>query len=117
MLIGYRKIQFDKRTAQSTVIQTPSVHLVYGNVDIKKKLWATPVALSWRQCLLQSKRSDKLLTNQVYYDGITQRYIQAYADNIDPLYAVRDARYTSRKWVINPDWIEWLMNYPRCFTS
>ena len=95
----------------------PLIHLVYGHVDVKKKLWATPVALSWRQCLLLSKRSEKLLTNQVYYDKVTQEYIRAYAKSIDERFKVDDARQTSKKWVINPEWIEWLMNYPRGYTK
>ena len=53
-----------------------SVRMVSGNLTVSKRLWATPVASSWRQCVLNSERSNKLLANHIFYDYQTQQFHQ-----------------------------------------
>lgn len=95
----------------------PIIHLNYRGLNVIKKLWATPVATSWRQCVLSSQRSDKLLANQIFYDVVTIAYMKAYARSIDTSLNFGDPMFISRKWCVNPEFIEWMMGYPLRWTK
>ena len=76
-----------------------------------KPLWATPVASVWRQCKLEGARSTKLLSNQIFYERETIKYI--HSQSKQPIVP----EHVSKNWVVNPKFVEWLMGYPTGYTE
>ena len=81
-----------------------------GAVEYHKKFWNTPCAspLYYSYTHL-TPRSQFLLANELFYEVKTREYIKSRGEvDCDALH---------KRWTINPNWIEWLMGYPRNYTK
>jgi hypothetical protein len=78
----------------------------------ERPFWATPVRhpLYWRVLALAlwpGRRSNRNLWNQLAYEAGTAPAMRRVHG---------DAWRPGRSWRPNPEWIEWLMGYPRGYT-
>jgi hypothetical protein len=91
-------------------VTLPKLHLMYPTGVIEKTGWATPVfskTSAITQCKQYSARCSKLLTNQVMYDkGTYHGMVVRVPFNMRLKY-----------YQVNPEWIEWLMGYPKKWTQ
>ncbi len=81
-----------------------------GPVEYHKGFWNTPCAspLYYSYTHL-TPRSQFLLANELFYEVKTREYIRNKGEvNFNALH---------KRWTINPNWIEWLMGYPRDYTK
>jgi len=75
-----------------------------GQSRYVKVRWGTPLATSWWPSKIGSERASRILPNQIMYERDTLSYIRSKGvPDVDA-------------WVINPEFIEWLMGYPRGWT-
>lgn len=72
-----------------------------------RQFWMTPVHCKWNQYRTLTPRSTWLLSNQIYYatDTVTDK------DDTTPVHL------RSKKYIINPEFVEKLMGYPKKFTA
>ena len=80
----------------------------FQKYDVTSSLWATPQAAErwgWSISRIGSSRALRYLPNQIAYEQGTQDYI-----NKKGFPDIQD-------WVINPEFIEWMMGYTRQWTA
>lgn len=69
--------------------------------------WPTPVADNWHQCRRLGRRTCDTLVNQIFFDRAT---FDAFDDGTSA------PNYLSLKYMVNPDFVEFLMGYPLGFS-
>lgn len=79
-----------------------TIELKQGTTVYRRNTWASPSTM-WRHYIHLTDRSTHMLSNQLFYDAKT---LQMY----------RTRSRLSMLYRINPEWIEWLMGYPRRYT-
>jgi site-specific DNA-cytosine methylase len=73
----------------------------------RKLIWPTPVSQNWRQCRFLSFRTCGTLANQIFYDFQTTESL-----------GIEEPRnMLSYHWMVNPEFIEYMMGYPLKYTS
>lgn len=78
-----------------------------GKVRATKRFWMSPPASNlWYQYRSITERSTFLLSNQIFWDIATRRYIRSQGD------MMFDQRRIDDRWMINPEWVSWLMGHP-----
>ena len=98
-------------------LHAPSRNLVvsYRGVVIKRDSFATPQSDSHHQyrylAALPSTRSTRLLSNLLYWEKATQAYMKQHQS------APFTANRASDHWDINPQFVEWLMGFPKDWTK
>ncbi|CAL5226524.1 g9373 [Coccomyxa viridis] len=70
--------------------------------------WPTPVADNWHQCRRLGRRTCDTLVNQIFFDRAT---LDAFDDGSSA------PNYLSLKYMVNPDFVEFLMGYPLGFSQ
>lgn len=75
-----------------------------GTSHIEKPYWASPNASSWHQYHTLTDRSSRMLSNMIFYEKQTQKYVRK-RDKDTPLTNL----YTA--WTISPAFVEALMGY------
>lgn len=89
----------------------PDVNVIMkdGPVEYRKRFWNTPCAspLYYSYTRL-TPRSQFLLANELFYEVKTREYLKKLGE--------RDFQSLHHRWTINPNWIEWLMGYPKNYT-
>ena len=76
-----------------------------GKKTYTKNKWSTPLAARWSATKIGSERASRILSNQILYEINTQKYMKSCGkSNVDA-------------WVVNPEFIEWMMGYPLGWTS
>lgn len=93
------------RHARATLV--PNRTLVFSNGE-RKRLWVTPVhnlPHTYARRLFEG-RNQRVLANQVFHEVETMRWFK-----------YRDIVEASQRWIINPEWVEALMGFPRGWTS
>ncbi len=82
-----------------------------GSIEIRKSFWMTPAASPlWYQYRFLTDRSSFLLSNQIFYDVETVRYMKFVRH--DTTESERHDKY----FMISPDWVAWLMGHPMDWT-
>ena len=88
-----------------------TVLLVDGKTRYSKNFWMSPPASNlWYQYRSITERSTFLLSNQIFWDVRTRKYIESQGDSSF------DQRRIDDRWMINPEWVSWLMGHPRKWT-
>ena len=85
-----------------------------GDIEIRKSFWMTPAASPlWYQYRILTDRSSFLLSNQLFYDVDTVKYMNLFKkpDRKDNGDQRRD-----KDFMISPDWVAWLMGHPMDWT-
>jgi len=76
----------------------------YGDHVLDKAMWSTPLSGNWFVSRIGSVRAGQHLPNQIMYEEKTASYR-------------RTRRCTDvDQWVVNPEFVEWLMGYPKGWT-
>lgn len=89
-----------------------SVLMKKDSTVYKKSFWMSPPASNlWYQYKSISERSTFLLSNQIFWDTQTRRYIRQYGDSLWRQPQIDD------RWAINPEFTEWLMGFPKGWTD
>ena len=70
-------------------------------------MWPTPVAQNWRQCRFLSFRTCGTLANQIFFD----------AQTTEELGIETPRNVLSHDWMVNPEFIEYLLGYPQAYTA
>lgn len=65
------------------------------------RLWSTPLSTKWTTSRVGSSRSANHLPNQLMYDIQSLEYMKK-----------KDTNGSINDWVVNPEFIEWMMGYP-----
>lgn len=75
-----------------------------GKREYVKSKWSTPLASRWSSTKIGSDRASRILPNQILYEKETRYYMKRHGkENVDD-------------WVVNPEFVEWMMGYPRGWT-
>jgi len=79
----------------------------------ESRAWATPIATWWKISHVDSSRAARILPNQILYEKRTRRYMID-RDRQDGIVKFKGKEYEN--WIVNPEFIEWLMGYPNNWT-
>ena len=74
-------------------------------VEYRKKHWATPLSCNWYASRVGSDRAMQHLPNQILYEKRTREYMK------------KKGKPNTDDWIVNPEFIEWLMGFPRGWTK
>ena len=93
---------------------------IASNAVISRDLWATPTASVWSHYRIGGKRALTILSNQIMYDILMQKHIADLSPkhkNTTNVLPKKLHQRIIRKWIVNPQYIEYLMGYPLDWTQ
>lgn len=87
----------------SKIIRKPGVETIESDYVFRQ--WSTPLSTKWTPSRIGTLRSAFHLPNQILYEVNTRKYMQK-----------RKKHSKIDDWIVNPEFIEWMMGYPLGWT-
>ncbi|CAL8461547.1 g1078 [Coccomyxa elongata] len=86
------------------------IRLKQADVHFHRTAWGTPYSSDlWYMYQVLTHRSSQVLANSIFYDWRTRAYLKQIGET--------DFEQLHKRWQINPEFVGWLMGFPRHYSA